>query len=662
MIPQPRARKRHEKILDAALRVFAKKGYRDAAVDDIAVESKTSKGGVYFHFPGKQAIFLELLNRTASRLRGKIEEAIAVETDPIARADAALLVVLRTFASHRALARLFMIEALGAGKEFHQRLSEIHEEFATVIKEQLDEAVRQGVIAPLDTQVAATAWFGALNEVVTRWLLTGAPARLQDAYDALRPLLIRSVGVADVVAAVSFEEALGSKLRSALTRAREAAGRSRGAVLACVALPAPSPDLLDVFAASGPNGTYWEQASDRFAMVAVGQASRVAFAGPSRFDGAREQWRRLRQDAIVDAGAAPVEAPVAFSRFAFAPSDGGAGAARPDAVITVPRLLWTRREGSAWLVATVVVSADTDVEAEVAAIEAEVACLIGAPAGAAAPGLVQPCDAGGAERAAWETAVAAAVADLRRGAAEKVVLARSLKLTSAAPIDVVPVLRRLRERFQSCTVFAFQGEDGCFLGATPERLLRVQDGVVTVDCLAGSIGRGADEAEDRTMASKLLHDPKELHEHQVVASAIEEALQPLCTGIDIAPTPRIASFANVHHLFTPISGIAMPGHDVFEFVERLHPTPATGGQPRDAALDLIQKYEIFERGWYAGPVGWVDAAGNGDFAVAIRSGLVSGNEATLYAGSGIMAESDPAREYDETNVKLRAMLWALGQE
>ncbi len=194
MIGQPRAQRRHEKILDAALRVFAKKGYRDAAVDDIAVESKTSKGGVYFHFPGKQAIFLELLDRTASRLRAKVEEAIASHSDPIDKADAALLVVLKTFASHKALARLFMIEALGAGREFHQRLSEIHAEFAGIIELQLDEAVRTGVIAPLDTDVAATAWFGALNEVVTRWLLSQRPERLEDVYESLRPLLMRSIG------------------------------------------------------------------------------------------------------------------------------------------------------------------------------------------------------------------------------------------------------------------------------------------------------------------------------------------------------------------------------------------------------------------------------------------------------------------------------------
>lgn len=191
---QDRANRRHQKILDAALRVFAARGYRDTVVDDIAAESGTSKGGVYFHFPGKQAIFLALLDQTAARLRRKIEEAIASQDDPVARADAALLAVMRTFGSHRALARLFMIEALGAGREFHRRMSEIHDEFAAIITHHLDQAVADGVIEPLDTEIAGRAWFGALYEVITNWVLSGRPARLEDAYASLRPLLMRSVG------------------------------------------------------------------------------------------------------------------------------------------------------------------------------------------------------------------------------------------------------------------------------------------------------------------------------------------------------------------------------------------------------------------------------------------------------------------------------------
>lgn len=194
---QTRSKERRQRLLDAALSVFSKKGYRDGAMDEIAGESGTSKGGVYFHFPSKQAIFLALLDRTAARLLDNVEEAIASENDPIAKADAALLAVLRTFARHRGLARLFMVEALGAGREFHERVLQIHSDFARVIKRQLDEAVAEGVIDPVDTDVASRAWFGALNEIVTTWVLSKKPGSLEESYRALRPILMRSVGVSD---------------------------------------------------------------------------------------------------------------------------------------------------------------------------------------------------------------------------------------------------------------------------------------------------------------------------------------------------------------------------------------------------------------------------------------------------------------------------------
>jgi AcrR family transcriptional regulator len=191
---QHRAEERHRRILDAALKVFSRKGYRDSSVDDIAGESDTSKGGVYFHFPGKQAIFFALMDRAARQLLARVEEAIERETEPVARAEAALHVVLRTFGKHRALARLFLIEAFSAGREFHARLMEIHETFIGVIKHHLDEALEAGAIAPVDTEMAGRAWFGALNEIITHWLLTGHPKALEDSYTSLRPLLFQSVG------------------------------------------------------------------------------------------------------------------------------------------------------------------------------------------------------------------------------------------------------------------------------------------------------------------------------------------------------------------------------------------------------------------------------------------------------------------------------------
>jgi len=200
-LSQARTRIRHERILDAALTVFSSRGYRDAAVDEIATEADTSKGGIYFHFPGKQAIFLALLDRSANLLLNRIVVSVDAEPDPIGKIDVALHVLLHSFASHRVLARLFLVEALGAGPEFHAKMNEIHGRFATLIKGYLDEAVRCGLIPPLDTDVASLAWFGALNQVVIRWILEARERPLEDAYLTLRTLLLRSIGAtADVIA------------------------------------------------------------------------------------------------------------------------------------------------------------------------------------------------------------------------------------------------------------------------------------------------------------------------------------------------------------------------------------------------------------------------------------------------------------------------------
>ncbi len=193
-VEQVRRRQRHERILDAALSVFSRKGYHLAAVDDIAVASETSKGGVYFHFPTKQALFLALLDRMAALLRTRIEAAVADEADPIAKADIALQVVLQTFASHRTLSRLFFVEALGAGPDLALRMAEIRSSFVDLIRQHLDEAVRQGSIPALDTRAASRVWFGALNEVVTTWVLSEPPGRLEDSYPTVRALLLRGIG------------------------------------------------------------------------------------------------------------------------------------------------------------------------------------------------------------------------------------------------------------------------------------------------------------------------------------------------------------------------------------------------------------------------------------------------------------------------------------
>jgi AcrR family transcriptional regulator len=194
-VRQERSERRRERILDAAFTVFSRYGYRQAGVDEVGRQAETSKGGVYFHFPTKEALFLELLRTTADRLVGKVERAMGGIEDPVERADVALRTVLAVFAGHRTMARLFLIDAVGAGDAFREELQRLHERFSALIGSQLAAAVEEGSIAPIDTSLAGMAWFGALNEVVMRWLMTEPHGRLEDAYAPLRALLLRSVGI-----------------------------------------------------------------------------------------------------------------------------------------------------------------------------------------------------------------------------------------------------------------------------------------------------------------------------------------------------------------------------------------------------------------------------------------------------------------------------------
>ena len=186
---QERSRTRRKRLLDAALAVFTEHGYSDTAIDQVARASDTSKGGLYFHFPSKQALFLALLDESSTALLERVSTAMAAEPDPLVRGEVALREVLAAFGEHRLLARLLLVEALGAGKEFNTRLNALHASFAALIADCLAEAVLQKQIPPLDTQIAAHAWYGAINHVVLRWLMTGEPSRLEDTFPALRSLL-----------------------------------------------------------------------------------------------------------------------------------------------------------------------------------------------------------------------------------------------------------------------------------------------------------------------------------------------------------------------------------------------------------------------------------------------------------------------------------------
>nr|WP_241680256.1 isochorismate synthase [Metabacillus mangrovi] len=260
----------------------------------------------------------------------------------------------------------------------------------------------------------------------------------------------------------------------------------------------------------------------------------------------------------------------------------------------------------------------------------------------------------------WLHSIIEATAAIKEGQLDKVVLAREISMKSDEPIDVRSALDTLIKEQQTSFRFVIENGSSSFIGATPERLIKIQDRFMQSACLAGTIKRGSSKKEDRALENSLLNDQKNLEEHAYVVKMIREALQEHSSELMIPENPGIYKTKNVQHLFTPIEGSLSEDSSLLHIVRQLHPTPALGGLPQQKALEMIRDLEPMERGWYAAPVGWMDAEGNGEFAVAIRSALVKDHSAVLYAGCGIVKDSIPEMEYEETKIKLRPMLSALG--
>jgi menaquinone-specific isochorismate synthase len=260
-------------------------------------------------------------------------------------------------------------------------------------------------------------------------------------------------------------------------------------------------------------------------------------------------------------------------------------------------------------------------------------------------------------REAWRESVEAAVARIRGADLQKVVLAQALEADLSNEFPRAATLKRLAEKYPDCHRYFFEPDDGgsAFFGATPERLVSLRGRTVETDALAGTTGRGETPEEDEWLARELLDDAKNVHEHELVADTVREQLEPFAASIS-AGERRVRRLATVQHLHTPITAELRDERHVLDLVEALHPTPAVGGLPPDRALETIHETEPFDRGWYAAPVGWIDAAGNGAFAVAIRSAVATPRRATLFAGVGLVADSDPDREWDEIQLKYRPIL------
>jgi isochorismate synthase len=419
--------------------------------------------------------------------------------------------------------------------------------------------------------------------------------------------------------------------------------------------------FLRASAAALATGVLWSQPRAGATFAGAGSAFTLRASGPGRFGLAASASRDLKRRLIRDDEAAFP----ALGGFAFAeaPDEPVLWHAFPDAILTVPRVVLQVHDAHALVRVTLKVDPTSSPEALASELgsqqrQAREWCrATSVPTASGAPFITESIPS----RAAWESSVATAVALIDQGMLAKVVLAREERLRAATPFSPIAALQRLRAADADATLYALQSGSDWFIGATPERLVRLDAGRVDVTCLAGSIDVGKTPEERRALAAQLLASEKDREEHEIVVRSTMSALADTCDDVErLAGTPRIVVARSVQHLETPISGrLAAAGH-VLDLVERLHPTPAVGGFPRERALAMIRELERIERGWYAGPFGWVDSDGSGEFAVAIRSALLSGCTASVFAGCGIVAGSVPAEEYAESRLKMRPMLAALG--
>ncbi|MFO0761116.1 MAG: isochorismate synthase [Byssovorax sp.] len=443
--------------------------------------------------------------------------------------------------------------------------------------------------------------------------------------------------------------------------------------LGVIAVPAPlvdPDDLLDRVhreRASGEPLLLWDAPSrepgrEAHTFLGWGEAARIEGHGDARFtelrDGARALFASITEHRHPALGALPSVR--LFGGLSFRPELDRPAAWVPfgDASFALPRWLYARAGDQAFLRLAV----RRGEPLARASIEAAFA-LLGAPDRAAPPAEPPAPRDVAIDRpspASWGALVDDALARIRAHELEKVVPAALCHVASSRDLDAAAALRRVHAAYPECARFAFQRGGGTFLGASPERLVARTGDRVEVDGLAGSRGRGRTPEADARAASALLASDKDRREHALVVQAIERALAPLARRVDVPSTPVLRSLHNVHHLWTPIHAVIDRPTHVLDLVELLHPTPAVCGAPRPAAIAWIAAHEPMPRGWYAGAVGWLDAHGDGDFAVAIRSGLLAGREAWLYAGAGIVEGSDPGAEYAETGIKHGPMLAALG--
>ena len=460
-------------------------------------------------------------------------------------------------------------------------------------------------------------------------------------------------------------ELLGDRIERAAEIALAAGARA----VASVTTPL-SPDL-DVSAAvlaarrAGDRFFCLEQ-PDRggFALAALGAAFVAEGSGPHRFEDLacavrNLAGRTLADDAATDPGRPSTAGPVLTGGFAFSPSGGAAPewASLAPALLVLPELALVRHDGQARLTLNVGVDGGEAPEALMERAEGRLAALTPAAMPLLDPDPIERTRVASAlPPAHYEEAVARAVERIRAGEIDKLVLAREVRVHAPRPLDPAPVFAGLREGFPGCYCFCVGTPELAFLGASPELLVRRDGSRAQSVALAGTTRRSADPAVDDHLGETLARSPKEREEQSIVAQRIQRTLEPVSLWTAAADEPQLVKVQNVQHLGTPIRAQLREPVPVVELAGLLHPTPAVGGEPWAVAERLIPALEGLDRGWYAGPVGWTDLSEDGEFFVAIRSALLRGRVAHLYAGDGIVRDSVPADELAETEVKLEALL------
>jgi isochorismate synthase len=408
----------------------------------------------------------------------------------------------------------------------------------------------------------------------------------------------------------------------------------------------------------------WEQPDREFALAALGVAHEATSRGQHRFkDVARECLggeRIVEEPPRLPPGAGAVW----VGGFAFDPEGGGSSvwSSLAPASLVLPEVSICRSGNDAFLTVNTVVRPGDDPALKAGALEARLSSLRQDPLPLLDPHPTSRIEISSARPPGeFERMIAAATERIRAGEMSKIVLAREVLVSAGAAHDPAAVFGAMREQFPSCFCFCCGTPEAAFIGASPELLLRRSGASVSTVALAGSTRRSSDPAVDDHLGEQLLRSDKDRREHAIVADRIARSLRQHAVWVETEAEPEIVKVANIQHLATPIVAQLAEPRSAVELAGMLHPTPAVGGEPWPGTATAITELEQMDRGWYAGPVGWMDATEDGEFCVALRSALLRDREAHLYAGVGVVAGSDPAAELAETEIKLGALLPLLAE-